>query len=445
MIGLAHSSTVGATEHAPDSRSFPQDFKWCVATAAHQIEGGNTQSDWWNFEKVPGVIRDGQSSGAACDHWNRLEQDSELLSALGVNQYRFSVEWAKIEPRPGEFDEEALTHYRHEIELLKARGIRPFVTLQHFTLPQWVADRGGFAWEGVPTAFEHYSRKVYEALGSEVQDWTTLNEPQALIAAGYIEGVFPPGLKDIKEIVAPAIGMIRSHARAYHALHEMAAAQDRKIRIGMAHHLRIFEPARRWNPFDHWAARFVQRFANWAILDALKTGRLQIHIPFVLNIDEMIPEAAETQDFIGLNYYSRDLIAFNPWKAGMIERLTRKDATVSDLGWEIYPEGIYRLAKKLHQRFPELSIYVTENGIADREDRQRELFIRAHLQEILRALEEGIPIEGYCYWSLMDNYEWAEGFGPRFGLYEVNYSTQERTLRPSGRWFSQLTRTGLLR
>jgi beta-glucosidase len=423
---------------------FPKEFKWCVATAAHQIEGHNLHSDWWEFEKIPGVIHDGNPSGDACDHWNRLEEDSEMLSTLGANQYRFSVEWAKIEPVSGQFDSSALEHYRSEIALLKSRGIQPFVTLHHFVLPKWVADQGGFAWAGLPEAFERYSRKVYASIGSEVDDWTTLNEPQTLIAAGYIEGVFPPRIRDIKSIGAPIRGMVRAHARAYHALHEMAAAKGHKIRVGIAHHLRIFEPARKWNPVDRWITRVVGQLANWALIDAVDTGRLRISIPFTLKLDEEIPEAAHTQDFIGLNYYSRDLIAFDPSKPGMIDRRLKSGAPVTDLNWEIYPEGIYRLLRELHGRFPGLSILITENGVADHSDHVRESFTRAHLEQVLRAMSEGIPVEGYCHWTLMDNYEWAEGFAPRFGLFENDHLTQQRTLRPSGRWFSRVTRTGEL-
>ena len=425
--------------------SFPKNFNWCVATAAHQVEGGNLQSDWWEFEKIPGVIRDGKPSGEACDHWNRLEQDTALLSELGVKQYRFSIEWARIEPSEGTFDPGAIEHYRREITLLKSRGIQPFVTLHHFVLPKWVADRGGFAWEGIVQAFERYTRKVYTEIGTEVRDWTTLNEPQTLLAAGYIEGVFPPQKRDMKEIRAPLLGMIRAHVRAYRALHELAAARGLPIRVGIAHHLRVFEPSIRWSPVDRWLTGIVDHLANWALLDALKDGRLKIRIPLTLEIDESIPEAAGTQDFIGLNYYSRDLISFNPFKPGMIDRKLKKGSEVSDLNWEIYPEGIYELAVKLHRRYPGLSIHVTENGIADRSDSKREAFMRSHLQQLLKAISQGIPIEGYCHWTLMDNYEWAEGFGPRFGLYQNETGEQVRRLRPSGRWFAGVTRSGELK
>lgn len=415
-----------------------------MATSAHQIEGQNRNSDWWDFEFIPGAIHDGNPSGDACDHWNRLEQDVELLLELGVRQYRYSVEWAKIEPRQGEFSMEAIDHYVREARLLRSKGIEPFVTLHHFTLPKWVADLGGFAWAGIAPAFERFSRKVYEHLGDLVTDWVTINEPQTLLGAGYIEGIFPPRIKNIRSVRAPLLGMIRSHAAAYRALHGLAASQGRKIRVGLAHHLRVFEPARTWNPLDRWLARVVDHLANWALLDALKHGRLKLTIPFTLTIDEQIPEAAGTQDFIGINYYSRDLIALDPRRPGMIDRRLKPDAPLTDIRWEIYPEGLYQLLAELHRRYRDLSIHITENGLADREDRLRESFIRGHLQQVLRALGEGIPVEGYCHWTLMDNYEWAEGFGPRFGLYENDFRTQERRLRPSGKWFAALTRSGML-
>lgn len=440
VILLAFSASATA-----QAGRFPRQFKWCVATAAHQVEGGNRASDWWEFEKIPGVIRDGKPSGEACDHWNRLEQDTALLSELGVSQYRFSVEWARIEPKEGEFDRASITHYQKEITLLKKQGIEPFVTLHHFVLPKWVADRGGFAWDGIGEAFERYARKVYTELGAGVTDWTTLNEPQSLVAAGYIEGVFPPQKKDLKAIRAPLIGMIRSHARAYRALHELAAKASRPIRVGIAHHLRVFEPSTSWNPIDRWLTGIVDHLANWALLDTLRDGSLKLKIPFTLEINEQIPEATGTQDFLGLNYYSRDLISFSLFRPGFIDRGIKAGAAVTDLNWEIFPEGIYQLVKELHLRYPTLPILVTENGIADRNDSQREGFMRSHLGQILRAIGEGIPVEGYCHWTLMDNYEWAEGFAPRFGLYQNETGEQIRRLRPSGRWFSVLTRTGELK
>jgi beta-glucosidase len=428
----------------PALASFPKGFKWCVATSAHQIEGGNAQSDWWEFEKLPGVIRDSTRSGEACDHWNQLQRDLKLLEELGVNQYRFSVEWARIEPAEGRFSKDALEHYRKEASLLRARGIEPLVTLHHFTLPLWVAQKGGFTWSGIATAFARYAEKVYEVLGDSVTDWITINEPQTLIGAGYIEGIFPPQKKDLAAIALPTAGMLRAHAAAFKAIHAQAAVQNRRVRVGLAHHLRVFEPARKWNPLDWWLTRAVDQLANWAFLEALRTGELRLSIPFTLDVREKIPEAAGTQDLLGINYYSRDLIAFSLSKPGFIDRRLKQGAPSSDLQWEIYPEGLGRLLRELGRRFPGKPISVTENGLADREDTQRVSFIQSHLQQVLAAIDAGVPVEGYCHWTLMDNYEWSEGFSPRFGLYSHDPVTHTIAPRPSALWFSKLTRSGSL-
>ncbi len=424
--------------------AFPAHFKWCVATSAHQIEGDNRHSDWWRFEQIPGNIADGRPSGAAADHWNRLEGDVELLAALNVNQYRFSVEWAKIEPAPGQWNQDALDHYQREIDLLRSRGIEPFITLHHFTLPQWVADRGGFEWQGLAEAFERYVDQVFTTIGHDVRDWVTINEPQAILAAGYIEGVFPPQKKDLRGVGRPTIEIIRAHARAYHRLHALARERNQPIRVGMAHHLRVFDPASGWNLLDRWAASILDQVGNWAIPDALTHGRLRLKIPFTLNVDERIPEAAGTQDFLGFNYYSRDLVRFNPSHSALVERRVRRGSPVSDLNWEIYPKGFYRLLKRISARYPHQPIVITENGTADHSDVFRSQFIVDHLKWLKRALDEGVHVENYCHWSLMDNYEWAEGFEPRFGLYEVDFSTQERRLRASGALFSEIARTNAL-
>ncbi|NDD91599.1 glycoside hydrolase family 1 protein, partial [bacterium] len=344
-------------------------------------------------------------------------------------------------PRPGVWNAEAIAHYRRELELLATNKIEPLITLQHFTIPKWVSDRGGFEWDGFPDAFAAFSARVFEEIGHGVRDWITLNEPQTILAAGFIEGIHPPEKKILNQIHRPARLMVIAHARAYHRLHEIAKKRGQEIRVGMAHHLRIFSPASAWNPLDRWAASLLNDLGNWAIPDAMTTGKFKVYIPFTLHHEEMIPEAKNTQDFIGVNYYSRDLIRFNPAIPGFLQRLVKKGAPVSDLNWEIYPKGLYKLLKMVNSRYGAKPILITENGLADHQDTMRSQFIVDHLRWLKRAMDEGIQVENYCHWSLMDNYEWQEGFEPRFGLYEVDYSTLERKLRPSGRLFSEIART----
>ena len=415
--------------------SFPKNFKWCVATAGHQIEGGNFSSDWWWWENQPGKIKHGDTSRVACDHWNRVESDSDLIRDMGFTDYRMSVEWAKIEPEPGVFKDDVLRHYKNEVRALRQRGISPMVTLNHFVLPKWFLDMGGWAHPNAPKMFERYARQIYAALGSDVDFWFTLNEPMVYVTLAYVTNMFPPGANDVK--LAPPVvkGLLLSHARAYRALHDLAARFKRRVYVGIAHHLRIFDPLRPNDTMDVWIARLLEKTFNWTMIDALQTGRLTMKIPLVLDYEEDLPELRGTEDFVGINYYSRDIIRFSLRSPLFFERLIRSEAPVSDVQWEIYPEGLYRLLKELHARYKDTPLLISENGIADRNHQKRKHFIQTHLEQTLRAMNEGVPVIGYCHWTLMDNFEWIEGYEPKFGLFETHYETQERRLRPSGEWF----------
>ena len=417
---------------------FPPGFRWCTATSAHQIEGGNTESDWWDWEQVPGHIKGDEKSGAAAGHWDRLAEDTLLLHNLNATDYRMGIEWAKIEPREGEYDLAALTHYALELTLLRAAGITPIVTLSHFSIPRWFLARGGWAWDGAPEAFRKFTALSYDWYGSLVRDWITLNEPMVYVAAAYVGGVFPPGHTSLDEAESVVLGMVRAHAAAYHELHRLAAHEGRPVRAGVAHHLRAFDPKHKWNPMDRWATKVVARIGNWTFPDAFATGRVKIKIPFFYSLDVEVPEAAGTQDFLGVNYYTRDLISFNLTRTPPFVQHVKKGAAVSDLGWEIYPDGLLRVLRDISARMPAgLPILITENGIADAEDSRRPQFLLDHLERVRIALDEKIPVEGYCHWSLLDNFEWAEGFGPRFGLIAVDYSTMKRTPRPSASVFAE--------
>ncbi len=420
---------------------FPENFKWCVATSAHQIEGYNDQSDWWDWEQIPGKIKNGDKSGAACDHWNRLTQDVELLKSLNVKQYRFSIEWAKIEPEQGVWNTEAIAHYQKELQLLSQSQIEPIITLHHFTLPRWFRKYGGWEWSEAPAAFLKYVNFVYKAFGTQVQTWITFNEPMVHLVGGYIAGATPPGDKrEISGILSPLKGLLKSHAAAYHELHRLAAEEGKTIRVGFAHHLRIFDPNHSWSLLDTWAANTLDQAFNWSFVEAIETGVLKFNIPFVLSVEEKIEGLEHTQDFMGVNYYTRDRVKFHFDSKQWFELVTEKDAPKTDMGWEIYPKGFYRILKKVGEKFPSKPILITENGLADAKDEQREKFLKDHLLELHRAIQEGVPVENYCYWSLLDNFEWVDGFGPRFGLFEVDYTTQMRTLRKSGKVFSQMAK-----
>lgn len=473
LLTLAALLHTGGEAHGGTRKlQFPKGFKWCVATAPHQIEGYNTESDWWDWENLPPAC-DGQAcsctvagcekSGAACDHWNRVEEDTSLLRELGVQQYRMGIEWAKVEPREGVIDWAAVMHYREELRLLREAGVEPMITLQHFTMPRWVRAHGGWEWGGMPEAFERWAEFVFTEIAPDVRDWVTINEPLVHLGGGYALGVTPPGLggngkgdgprntcsgsyvptptpADVERVIPPMLGLLQSHARAYHKLHAVARAQGKQVRVGIAHHLRVFDPVSKLNPLHLIAAGYFDGFWNWAVPEALRTGVLKVSIPTMISVKETIPGLKGTQDFFGLNYYTRDRV-WAKFKNGIQVGLsTSRNVPLNDLCWEIYPEGIYRLLKAVHERFPALPVLITENGLADAEDSRRTRFLQDHLKQIHRAMREGSDVQAYCHWSLLDNFEWVEGFGPRFGLYEVDYETQERKARPSALFYSGVAR-----
>ena len=433
-----------ATSASAATLRFPEGFKWCVATAGHQIEGYNDNSDWWAWEQLPGKIRNGEKSGAASDHWNHLEEDTALMKAINVKQYRFSMEWAKIEPRPGEFSEEAAEHYRKELRLLADAGIEPMVTLFHWALPLWLADRGGWENPGTPALFERYARFVAQNIGPDVRDWITLNEPMVYTVTGYAGGITPPGKTDLKNIAKPVRNLLKGHALAYHALHQVAQQNGKSIRVGIAHHLRYFQAWKWWNPLDRFLTGIINQGFNWAFPEAVESGVMKLNFPFVMNIEEEIPGLAGTQDFFGINYYSRNRIKFSTTAPGYFELRSTPKTPRDDLDWETFPKGITTMVRQAIHRLGNKPVLITENGLADAADSRRSIFIRDHLAALHALISEGIGIEGYCHWSLIDNFEWTNGFGPRLGLYSIDYATQRRSPRLSAYYFSAIAESNSL-
>ncbi len=419
-------------------------FLWGTATAAHQVEGGNIHSDWWEWEKLPGKIKHGDHSGQACDHWGKFEEDLALMRELGTNAYRFSIEWAKVEPRLGEIDETAVAHYQKVVRLLEQAGIEPLVTLHHFTSPRWFAEKGAWAWtkatgnpvgDAAAEAFGGYAKLVMERIAPRVRIWCTINEPLVHLGGAYVLGVTPPEKKGFDSLRDPLIGMLRAHADAYRVLHETARrlhGANRPVWVGMAHHFRVFDPKRNWNPIDRLTARTLDQAFNWTIPRALETGKVEMRIPGLVKIVETIPDLRGTQDYFGLNYYTRDLVTlgWTPEGLGPVVSVV-PGRPKNDLGWELYPEGFLRALRRVRSEIPGRGILITENGIADHDDSRRPQFIREHLEILDQAIAEGAPVFGYCHWSLLDNFEWIEGFEPRFGLIEIDYATLARKPRES--------------
>ncbi|HRI09488.1 MAG TPA: family 1 glycosylhydrolase [Nannocystaceae bacterium] len=419
-----------------DDLHFPREFLWGVATSAHQVEGGCTNNQWSRFEGEPGRIKGGHRSGAACEHWQRYPEDIALMKALGVRAYRFSVEWSKIEPAPGRFDDAALAHYVRVCEALRAAGIAPVVTLHHFTHPLWFEDSGAFVDRRNHDAFVRFAGHVFDALHPHVELWCTINEPEVVAMEGYLRGTFPPGERDPQRAAEVLHGLLAAHAACYHALKGRPGGAA--ARVGLVKNVFHFDPDRRWHLGDWAAARAAHRFFNGAALDALASGRFRMRIPGMARLDRTIDGLPESLDFLGLNYYSQVRLRVDLGARERVVPVTRPEDVPTDMPYAIYAEGLYRA---IHQVAAlGRPIYVTENGIADAADDRRALFLRRYLYALSRAVREGLDVRGYFYWSLMDNFEWAEGYDMRFGLHEVDFATQERRLRAGARPFVDTVR-----
>ena len=421
--------------------TFPETFLFGTATSATQVEGHCTTTDWHTFARA-GRVKNGDTIDVACDSWNRWEEDVALQRALGMNAARLSLEWGRIEPRPGAFDAAAIDHYRRILGAHVDAGIRPMVTLHHFTLPQWMADRGGLLSPELPERMKRYAVHVVRALGDLCRQWVTVNEPNVLAAHGYLVGLWPPEKSDPRSAVVAHHRLLEAHVAMYHALHDTDPRGD--LALGVAHHLRVVAPHAASKPADRIAAKIYGRVFNDSFAHAVCTGDLLGPFdPLFGRFGAFRPaEARGTQDFLGVNYYSRDLVAFDPRHRAelFIRRHVGANAETNDLGWEIYPEGLLTVIEEWSGRSGGIPVYVTENGIADARDALRPGFIVRHLARVARAIAHGIDVRGYYHWSLLDNFEWAEGYAPRFGLVEVDFETLARRPRKSAEVYARIAR-----
>lgn len=411
--------------------AFPDDFLWGTATAAHQVEGQNFNNDWWAWEQA-GQIADGGSSHPANDWWRRAEEDFDRAAAAGQNAHRLSVEWSRIEPAPGAWDATAVARYREMLVGLRERGITPMVTLHHFTTPLWLAERGG--WEN-PDVVDHFCRfadHVVSALGDLVNLWVTINEPMVYVFRGYFDGQWPPGKREPLGGIRVARHMVAAHAAAYRTIH----ALQPQAQVGIAKHMRVFDPLR---PIlaDRLVAAFQDHLFNQVFLAALTDG------VFRIPPRRRIPEAVDTQDFIGLNYYARDRIRFDLTSPTTLfgHRTTTPGAEVGPGDWgEMYPDGLYRLLMRLARwRKP---IYITECGVPDGADMERPRFLIEHLRAVHQALEDGAPVHGFFHWTLVDNFEWTEGWSLRFGLIGLDEATGTRHPKPAAEAYADICLSG---
>jgi|SRR5579872_1769544 len=431
IIPLPTGKRVQTPNFNDTSLKFPTGFFWGSSTSAHQVEGnsnddltqwekdnaarlaaaapakfGNSVPDW-NAIAAQATSPQNYISGAADDQYNLYPADIKLMQQIGLNSYRFSIAWSRIEPQRGKFDQVAMQHYVTEIKALHAAGIEPFVTLWHRSEPSWVLAQGDWENSQTITDYTQYVQYVAKNLNDEVTYWMTFNEPALEVLAGYIQGTLPPQVKSIQQGQMVMANMIEAHKQAYQALHQI----NPEFQVGSTQAMQLLSGAP-GTLANQLLASFLQDYMNWHFLDATK----------------------DQTDFVGIQYYGPSLIDLHFGGAGFVAVQNPpnvKAAQRSDTGTEIYPAGIYQLLTQTYQRYKK-PIIITENGIADSTDKLRAAYIADHLYWVKKALDSGIPVKGYFYWSLLDNFEWDSGFWPRFGLVQVDYANNlKRTIRPS--------------
>lgn len=371
---------------------FPEGFLWGAATSAYQVEGNNTNADWEEFK----------SAGQACDQYNLYEQDFNLAKELNHNAHRLSIEWSRIEPKEGEFNQAEIEHYIKLLKYLKSLKMTVMLTLWHFTLPKWVADKGGWENSKTPFYFERFVKIIVPQIAEYVDLWVTLNEPGVYVYDVYVEKVWPPVKKGWFGQIKTFFNLISAHKRVYKYLHSTFPAGKP---VGIANNILSFESFHKHSIREQLAVFLNDIFVN--------------HLFYILT--------GKTHDFLGINYYFHVRFKNNKLMPKS-QDITDQIHDVSDLGWEIYPEGIFEVLTDFADGIP---IYITECGIASTNDDRRNRFLISYLQEVARAIKSGVKVKGFFYWSLIDNFEWHLGYNPRFGLVEVDYETEKRHIKPS--------------
>ncbi|HEX8182419.1 MAG TPA: glycoside hydrolase family 1 protein [Candidatus Saccharimonadales bacterium] len=407
-------------------KQFPENFMWGASTASHQVEGGN-HNQWsvWekqnakrlasdavhdlrllpNYDALRVQLQDPNNylSGAGVEHYSRYEADFDLLGQLNMNAFRFSIEWSRLEPTEGLWNEAEVEHYRRYITALKSRNIEPVLTLWHWTLPVWFADKGGFERSDNIHYFERYVRKVAEEFGAELRYVVTLNEPNVYTSFGYGTGTWPPARKRPLLAVRVYRNLIKSHIAAY----DILKLTNPELQIGPAAQLSDSRPVQPRNPLNRIVIALQMRIWNWWFLNAVRNKL----------------------DFIGVNYYFTE---YRDWMG----RIKNPPGPRSDLGWYMEPSGIQDLLQSVWRRYHK-PLLIIENGLADADDKQRQWWLEQTLSALNKAMLGGVPVIGYLHWSLLDNFEWAYGWWPKFGLIAVDRHTMKRTIRPSAHWLAK--------
>ncbi|MDE2275771.1 MAG: beta-glucosidase, partial [Burkholderiales bacterium] len=430
---------------AASRHRFPPDFVWGVATSAFQIEGaadedGRGESIWDRFCRVPGAIADASDGRVACDHYHRWAEDLDLVAGLGVNAYRFSVSWPRVRPDGrGAWNEAGLDFYERLVDGLLARGVQPYLTLNHWDLPEALQAQGGWAQRDTVPRFVEYALGMHRRLGDRVAAITTHNEPWVMAVLGHETGIFAPGIRHRATAMQAAHHLLLSHGQAVQALR----AEGCRAKLGIVLNLSPVQPATDSEP-DRAAARLEDgKLLRW-YMDPLFKAQYPLDILHHLGADAPrvaagdLADIATPMDFLGLNYYSRSVVsAAGPWD------VHTSGNPITDMGWEVYPQGLTELLLRLHRDYPVPPLFVTENGGAFKDllqdgrvhDADRTAYIAAHIDAVGEALRQGVPMAGYMVWSLLDNFEWASGYAKRFGIVHVDYATQQRTPKDSALWY----------
>ncbi|MGC9335922.1 MAG: GH1 family beta-glucosidase [Anaerolineae bacterium] len=433
---------------------FPKGFALGAATAAYQIEGavregGRGESIWDRFSHTPGKVYQGQTGDVASDHYHRWAEDVDLMDQLGLNAYRFSIAWPRIQPQGrGETNPAGLDFYERLVDALLARDIQPFVTLYHWDLPQALQDAGGWPERSVVDLFADYAAVVVRRLGDRVRHWITLNEPWVFAFVGHYEGRHAPGLTDLRAALRAAHHALLAHATATDAIR---ASSQVDCQVGIALNPSHVEPASDRQADVDAAWRFDGYLNRW-FLDPLFRGHypgdmLEFWGDHAPAFDPADLAGLPTRlDFLGINNYFRSVIGSG--SAPPVDTETHQPSGLyTEMGWEVYPDGLYQLLMRVHRDYEPRSVYITENGAAFPDaltaggvvdDPQRVEYLHDYLFAAHRALQEGVPLHGYFVWTLMDNFEWAHGFSKRFGLIYVDYATQARFVKASGHWYRKM-------
>lgn len=419
-------------------RQLPEALLLGCATAAHQVEGG-IDNDWsrWVADH-PEAIAGGGDAIVAIDHFRRYRADLEELGSMHHNAHRFSIEWARVEPQRGKFDRDALAHYADVVRTCRRNGMEPVVTLHHFTMPLWLAESGGFGAPDAPMRFARYAAACVEAFGDMVTWWVTINEPTVVAVLGHLEGVWPPGERSLRTTLAALRGLLRMHAAAARAIKTVSDQHQRTALVSIAHHERRLLPRDPSSAVDRTVSKVPDFLFNRWFLRSCIAGRMLRPVGH----GEVVPGLADSLTYLGLNHYTSESVSLDLGAPGML--FARHEAVpglpLSSAGWAIDAAGLRKALTDLWREFG-LPIIVTENGVSDENDELRPAYLRDHIAAVADAIEAGVDVRGYLYWTAWDNFEWAEGYTKRFGLFAVDRSTQERIAKPSAAVFAEICRT----